>query len=606
MAGNLPDVKMTFYVATDGNDKNPGTKSAPFKTLERARAAVRNKNKNMPGDILVFLRGGVYPLERTLAFEARDSGTHGHNVVYSSYPGERATISGGKRLSTGWKRDSKGRWKVKVDIDNFRQLYVNGIRARRIRRKAPRGLELWDIHGYRTRNAGMARWRNQNDIEFHYESSRSFCNTRCKLGGITRSKQRGYYDVWMWKPYFFLARTKDGMRVSYPSHVENVFEFPFRPGEWYLDRASDTVYYKPKRGEDMATAEVIVPALQTIVALRGTPDNPVHNIQFKHIEFAHGTWLEPSENGFVDVQANFRMSPDLSLLVGDSIKLLHGECLKSPSNIVCHAGKRIRFEGCAFTKLGGAGLDLECGAQDNVVIGCEFYDISGTAIQVGDVLQNDHHPQDPRFIVKNNRLINNYIHDVAVEYKGGLGIFVGYTNGTVVANNEICNLPYSGVSVGWGWGETDAGGGARDQPSRFDKPTAARNNRIEHNHIHHVMLELCDGGGIYTLGNMPGTIIKGNHIHDNRGFFGGIYLDEGSGYIEIIGNVVHDVVKPMNYNNIAQNRNMTCNEHGNYFSSKHSHAKRPKAILRNAGLEAVYQDLLKAQTTIVRHGPRST
>ena len=100
---------------------------------------------------------------------------------------------------------------------------------------------------------------------------------------------------------------------------------------------------------------------------------------------------------------------------------------------------------------------------------------------------------------------------------GGVGVFAGYTEGTRIAHNEICRLPYSGISVGWGWGEEDAGGGGYNQPHRYDTPTPARNNRIEMNHLHHLMHPMMDGGGIYTLGNQPGTIIRGNHIHDNRG-----------------------------------------------------------------------------------------
>ena len=168
------------------------------------------------------------------------------------------------------------------------------------------------------------------------------------------------------------------------------------------------------------------------------------------------------------------------------------------------------------------------------------------------MLKDDHHPDDPRKIVKNNAVVNCYIHDCGVEYWGSVGVFAGYTEGTVIAHNEITGLPYSGISVGWGWGEEDAGGGnpAYEQPFKYDTPTPAKNNRIEYNHIHGVMGKTLDGAGIYTLGNMPGTVIRGNHIHDStgagkadRGPIAGIYLDEGSGFIEITGNVVYNVTE---------------------------------------------------------------
>ena len=143
-------------------------------------------------------------------------------------------------------------------------------------------------------------------------------------------------------------------------------------------------------------------------------------------------------------------------------------------------------------------------------------------------------------------MANCYIHDCCVEYLSGVGVFAGYTEGTRIAHNEICRLPYSGISVGWGWGQEDAGGGAYPQPHRYNTPTPARNNRVEYNHVHMVVYPMWDGGGIYTLGNQPGTIIRGNHICDNCGAPGGIYLDEGSGFMEVTGNLIYNVGKTCN------------------------------------------------------------
>ena len=174
-------------------------------------------------------------------------------------------------------------------------------------------------------------------------------------------------------------------------------------------------------------------------------------------------------------------------------------------------------------------------------------------------------------------------------------MFAGYTDGTVIGHNEICRLPYSGISVGWGWGEEDAGGGHESyyMPFKYDTPTPAGNNRMEFNHIHHVMNPLQDGGGVYTLGNMAGTVIRGNHLHDNPGVPGGIYLDEGSGFIEVTGNVVYNVRTPMNYNNRNQNRIATCNEHDNYFGDTPGTSPEARKIVDQAGLMPEYRDLLQ-------------
>lgn len=575
------DVMKTFHVSPNGDDANPGTKEKPFATISQARNAVRQINGTMSGDIAVVLRGGTYSISEPIVFDHRDSGTGGHEVIYCAAEDERVTASGGRAI-TGWQKDANGRWKSKTDLDNFRQLYVNGERAVRARGSALPGSELHGTDGYKTTAVEMADWRNPADIEFCYYVV--WCHTRCKVESIHRDGDRAI--VTMLQPHFTHAREKEGVHVELPSYIENAFELLDEPGEWYLDRSANTVYYIPKPGQDMTQVKVVVPALEKLVELRGTLNQPVENIHFVGITFADAGWLRPSRIGLVDVQANFVIDWKRPMKRAGGYTVVHNEHVKSPANVVCHASKGIRFEQCTFTRLGGAGLDVEFGSQDNVVSRCHFHDISGSAIQIGGLTRDDHHPDNPRMIVKNNAVANNHIHDCCVEYMGGVGVFVGYTDGTAIAHNEIHDLPYSGMSIGWGWGEEDAGGGAANyyMPFRYDTPTPSGNNRIEYNHIHHVMNQLQDGGGIYTLGNMAGTIIRGNHIHDNPGVPGGIYLDEGSGFIEVTGNVVYNVRTPMNYNNRVQNRIATCNEHDNFFGVRpggplRTHGKVGKALL---------------------------
>ncbi|MFA6243747.1 MAG: right-handed parallel beta-helix repeat-containing protein, partial [Candidatus Hydrogenedentales bacterium] len=368
------------------------------------------------------------------------------------------------------------------------------------------------------------------------------------------------------------------------------FEFMEEPGEWYFDRPAKTLYYVPRDGEDMTRAEAVVPVLETLVTLEGTPGAPVENMRFEGITFAEATWLTPNRIGHADVQANFTSAPTAIFERDGWVVNLHNEYTKSPANVRLVAAHNVRFERCMFTRLGGAGLDIELGSQGNSVVGCVFQDISGSGVQIGDVQKQDHHPDDPRMTVKGNRVENCLFRNIGAEYEDSIGVFAGYTQETVVAHNEFADLPYSAISIGWGWGEQDSGGGSYAIPFVYEAPTPAKDNRIEFNHIHNVMLSRDDGGAVYTLGNQPGSIIRGNHIHDCVNNPGGIYLDEGSGFIEITGNLVYGVKTPMNYNNRNQDRIKTCNEHDNLFDAD-PNAEASQAIVKAAGIEEAYRDL---------------
>jgi hypothetical protein len=592
----------TFYVAPDGNDAWSGKLAStnrrrtdgPLASLPAARDAVRRWKARAPlaEPVRVVIAEGRYTLGEPLTFTPDDGGTEQCPVVYEAAPGAHPVLSGG-RVVTGWKDQGANLWKAPCPVPNTRQLYVNDRRASRASCPVPAGLELFGNDGYRTRDLKVLQWRNVTDIEFCYLVT--WAHSRCKVASIqpdAADKTRAV--ILMQQPTFTMARSKEGVQVGLPNYIENVFEGLTQPGTWYLDRPTQMIYYRARPGEDMTRVQVIAPALETLVEVRGSLDKPVQHLGFRNLTFAEATWLQPSRTGHADVQANFLNDPARPLQRDGKLTTIHNEQLKSPANVVCRHTRGVFFDRCTFTRLGGAGLDIERGSRECQVTGCRFRDISGSAIQIGDVRKDDHHPADERLVVRDNAVRNCLIQDCCVEYKGGVGIFVGYTRQTTLDHNEIRDLPYSGMSIGWGWGEEDAGGGGYTvQGPFYSQPTACCENRITHNHIHHVLRELHDGGGIYTLGNQPGTIIAGNYLHDNRGSPGGIYLDEGSGFIEITGNLVHHVATPMNYNNRAQNRIATCKEHDNLFGPAPTASEKAKAIADQAGLEPPYRDLLE-------------
>jgi len=527
------------------------------------------------------LADGVYQLTESFVLQPEDSG-----LVFRAAEGARPVVSGGVAV-TGWEHDEGGRWKAQTNIAACRQFYVNGVRVQRARGPFPEGAERFgelkaidEVAGFRMPDGSLADSKRPGDLELGFYNSWSHMIGR--VASVRRNGD-GVTELVMQQPGFYLLCRKEGVKAEYPAYMENALELLDEPGEWYHDGETRVLYYLPREGEDLLTAACVAPVLETLVSLRGTVESPVRNIRFEGITFADATWLGPNRIGHADVQANFSIAPTNLFERDGSLVNLHNEYVKSPANVTVEYGHGIVFEDCAFTRLGGAGLDLARGAQDCVVSRCTFADISGSGIQIGDVQKDDHHPANPAMVVRGNRVEDCLIERVGAEYEDSVGIFAGYVLEMVIEHNEIRDLPYSGISVGWGWGEEDCGGGNYPIPFVYEQPTPARDNRIANNHIYRVMQRRNDGGGVYMLGNQPGTVIGGNYIHDSVGWPGGIYLDEGSGFIEITGNAVHGAETPMNYNNRAQNRIETCNEHDNQFGIAPREAGFPETVTETAG-----------------------
>ena len=127
-----------FFVATNGSDGNPGSREKPFATPARAVAAVRSLIAGgLQEDVRVIFRAGTYALAAPLVFSAADSGTAEHSITYTTNPGERVVISGGRPI-TNWKLAEGRTWtadlaEVKAGRWFFRQLVINDRRAVRAR-----------------------------------------------------------------------------------------------------------------------------------------------------------------------------------------------------------------------------------------------------------------------------------------------------------------------------------------------------------------------------------------------------------------------------------------------------------------------------------------
>jgi hypothetical protein len=337
-----------------------------------------------------------------------------------------------------------------------------------------------------------------------------------------------------------------------------------RPGEWYLDRATGVLSYWPLPKQDMAKAEAIAPVLRTVLEVKGRPDKPVRNVHFKGIQFSHTTWEEP-EWGFIGAQA--------------AIYRLNNALQDGPGRFGRHEDA-VRFEyaqGCsvedgAIAHVGETGISLRQGCVNNLIQDNRVFDTGGNGIMVGERID----PTNAVDAVRANRVANNFVHDCGVVFHGAVGVWVGFTDGTVVSHNLVRDLPYTGISNGWSWDM---------------KPTGCMSNVVEFNHVHHVMELLADGGGIYNLGFQPGSVIRGNHVHDitrnnlSAAGYGhsGIYLDEGSKGFLVQSNVVYRT-RAFNFNIAPQADPNAHNQIADNFADvEPGQPKFPKSIADKAG-----------------------
>jgi hypothetical protein len=624
----------TVFVSPSGNDANAGTtKSAPVRTLARAQAVVRTLNQNMTGDVRVELADGMHPLSTPLALTSRDSGTNGHNVVWTAASGAHPVLSGGVRV-TGWKRVDAARnvWSAPVPAGlNTRQLYVNGTRATRARGAAPVTL-TWTDTGYTASGGAMSGWRNKGDIEFVYTAGiGAWTEIRCSVGRIAadgtismgqpcwdNSNQRYIKPEWnrtanlVGPGRLGNPGPEPGGAGIPPTYVENAFELLDSPGEWYLDRPANTVYYIPRAGENPSTATVTAAALQTLVSGQG-----VQNLVFNGLQFSYATWLRPStDEGFSEIQAGYTITGTTGYkTLGLCTFAPGGTCpygawTKEPANVSFTNAKRVQFTGNAFVHLGAAGLDLGNGSQNDTVKGNVFTDISGNGLELGAVDKPQATGADR---TSSNLIADNHIFNVAVEYHGGVGILVGYAERTTITHNQLDALPYTAISIGWGgW------------PDKKGLPAIANfsnHNTISNNLIFDYMRMLNDGGGIYTQGRTgtsfgTGEHITGNVLHDQRNPKGGhvVYTDNGAAFITITGNAMYNSqVSSVGHNHKDTTANDGNNDpldiennwwdHGPADSTskgvtiKGNHKitspdQIPSSIVDNAGLEPAFRTLL--------------
>ncbi|MET8944834.1 RICIN domain-containing protein [Streptomyces sp. NPDC004542] len=572
---------MNFYVdPTNGSDSNSGTSTASaFKTIQHARDAVRAVNSDMSGDIVVNLRGGTYRLTSAVDFTTADSGSNGHTVVYQAYGSETPVISSAQTI-TGWTPATDGQYKASVGSLDFRQLYVNGVRGTRARYPdvgSDFQLQSGDKTNQVLKIAGsqISDWDQFSKVEMVLQLQ--WAENYLRLKSYTTSNGVASVTIQDHEAGILFKRPYPLLSNGSPFHFENAHEFLDEPGEFYLDGSTHTLYYKPRAGEDMSTATVQVPTLETLFDIQGDSlDSPVHDLRFSGITFTRTNWTEATRNGLLNAQGgNYNISADTSN---------NQYVNRPPAGVYAADADDLSFLGNSFTQMGSTALDLHHGVHDSTVTGNIVTDVAGNGITVGKFSDPtvEYHTvynpptspagEDTREVVTGVAITNNLINRTGQDYLGTAGVNAGFVHGTTIDHNDISDSPWAGISLGWGWqSATNAEG----------------SNSISHNRIGNVQNQLCDTAGIYHLSNDPGTVINENYIHDVvrsptacTSAVAGIYLDEGSNNLTVANNVLSRTANFIQQNANGSNVTLSAN------------ATSGSAVIEASGLQSAYQGLL--------------
>ncbi|MCC6493503.1 MAG: right-handed parallel beta-helix repeat-containing protein [Pirellulales bacterium] len=521
---------VTLHVSPEGDDANDGSPSQPVATLAAAQRLARRAIAERPQAVRVEIAPGAYFLEETLVFGNEDAGpTAERSVAYAAVGGD-VVLSGARRI-TGWREEGE-RWVAEVKIapgaPAFRDLWVNGQRA--VRARTPNdGYFRVEAAGPDNRTSFTAAQGELVDIAKPQTAEavllHDWSTSRVPLASIDAGSRTYGVIAPLGGEAAQFAITNFEPHPRY--FIENAPELLDAPGEWHLDEAAGKLYYLPRDGETINRVEATAPRLERLLVVRGQGELPVQHLRFEGLTFAYSRWELPPY-GYAGIQSHVyerRTAAD------------DRQTIPMAAAVEIDRAQDCQFANCRFMHLAACGLKV-AQSQNVHIDSCRFQDVGGDGVLIG--ARNDGQMPPTAQISITDCLIEN----CGVNFFGAVGLWIGFASDTLVAHNELRNLPYTGVSAGWRWDDT---------------PSNCQGNRIESNHIHHAMQILSDGGGIYTLGRQPGTRLAANFIHDiplnaGRAESNGIFMDEGSTEITVEDNTICGVARsPIRFHRAGKN-----------------------------------------------------
>ncbi|MCQ2477181.1 MAG: right-handed parallel beta-helix repeat-containing protein [Clostridia bacterium] len=492
---------IVLYVSVNGDDSASGGIDTPLATLKGAK----EKAKTIKGNVTVCFREGVYTFDETVIFDSSDKS----DVTYKAYKDEQVYFTAAKSYS------------------DFEECTVNGVRAFRMNVGKDAGITSlikgdttlkktrWPEKGYLYPAGVSSEYCLNPEIAERdngiFLSYRAMDVNKKDLPALKNPDLVVARILHWWKDELLPVKSYNGesglmeftkgasMRINTTDRyfLENVFEALNEPGEWYFDKPEGILYYIPEENETAEELSLLGGSLETLISITGVDGISFENIIFKGNGYTVNPWQDGSQAAY-----------------------------DAKSCLSYEKANNFSVKNCEFRNLSSCAVFMGKAVKDACVDSCIFTEIGAQAVYV----RGDNVDVDSPDVTKNIKITNNIISGYGRIFFNAVGILIIHANSVEVCNNEIHDGYYTAISVGWVWGYAY---------------TVTYNNKICDNLIYNIGQGwLSDMGGIYTLGNQPGTVLSGNVIHnvaadpDEGGYGGwGIYLDEGSAYITVEKNL---------------------------------------------------------------------
>ena len=506
----------------------------------------------------VVFASGEYPLAEAAVLTPEAGGDGNCRVIYrSADPAHPAVFTGGRRIS-GWTVGADGAWRVTLPEVrdgklNFTRLFVDGVRRFRPRFPAE-GYSLTVSNVLHSKEgpvpnepglvAGFAyegdaidpKWANRGDLELF--NLQKWNTSRMRIGSLDAKNRIVRFTA----PRY--CTTSHSAYRGTRFWVENVKEMFGRPGEWYLDRPTGVLAYMPRPGETPERSVVEAPVAERLLLVRGKDVCPVRNVEFRDCVFTLDGHSTPPGGSFT-VQAAFQVPAAIELVRAEGVA----------------------FVGCVMTRLGGYAVAFGPGVSVCRVADTLMRDLGAGGVKIGSPYKGyaDLPTDNPQPATETLEGFDgkawDLTHHITVEncrvtgggrvFPDAVGLLCLRASHNRFLHNEIDDLYYSGVSIGWDWSGV---------------PTMCHHNEVAYNRIHDIgQRMLSDMGFVYLLGRAPGTSVHHNYLHDISCFaYGGtgIYPDESSSGVESHHNLVRNTMRCYHQNQNGGARNVA---HDNVF-----------------------------------------